>query len=460
MNITFIDQLQQLVGSLNGWITQALHGNTIIAGAVTASVAGSLFFLLRKVPSKLWNRVRRYIFFTYEIEYSQDSSYDRTMISEVAAKFEYELQKHVSNSRPSARLITRKKRLVETLSDGGFFHRYKSAWIWISRGKETGNGPAVKGESTNPKNVRITLSMTALRFHRDKILEMLGDSVKEYIVPGIYQVYASSWGGGAPSVSRTRNFTAIPILAIDHQIKKTVDEAIDNFVRNRAANNAADKLHKLVFMFYGEPGTGKSALAEYVAFRLRASLFCVNAQTSSGSVINLSTIMDTARDNVSEDEIPVVLVDDFDTVWSGLHRRSEDAAKKAIADGAFPMPEDPSLGRLLVSLQSPTEINDCVVVFTTNHLEKIDEAVYRPGRVTVLIEVGRMGPRSIMEYFAAVYEQSWVSAKPIERALRACDVTAYYNQNTNNPQGFINAVMSNTAAADEIFQAKQTEVVS
>jgi hypothetical protein len=456
---SFFDQVQNLVGSVNAWLTQALHGNSIVAGAVTASLAASVFFLLRKTPLQLWNRIKRYVIFTYEIEYRVEN-YGSTMIQDIASKFEYELQRRVSSRRPSARLITRKKRIVETLSDGGFFYRYNRAWMYVSRRQEKGDPKAAA--TTTPAEIRITLSLTALRFNRSKIIDILSESAREYMVPGIYQVHGPSWGGGSPSANRTRNFTSIPILAIDAEVKGRVDAAIDNFLKHRAENNAADRPHKLVFMFYGEPGTGKSALAEYIAYRLRTSLFCINALSTDRAPLNLGGVVECARDNVADAEVPVILVDDFDTFWNGLRKRAP--KRRGDDESVDPIespPEDSAaLGRLLVSLQSPTEINDCVVIFTTNHLEKIDQALYRPGRVNVLLEVGRMKPLSIAEYFEKSYILPWPEKMIIERSLRACDVSSIFSNNEDDPEGFIRAVTSTTEAADEIFNSKAVETIS
>lgn len=464
MSLNFFDQLQVSVGFVNAWITQTLHGNSMVAGAVTASIVGSLFYVLRRLPKKLWNRIERHIFFTYELEFGRRES--SSMINAIAGKFEYELQKRISGKRAYARIVTRHKRLTESLSDGSFFYRYQGAWMYISRTREK----AAPGTATPPRDpsaasLGITLSMKSLRYNRQKILTMLGESAKEYSVPGVYQLKVSSWTGDDPTAIRVRNFTQLPVLAIDDEVKQQIDEAIDNFLAEREHNNALDIPHKLTIMLYGEPGTGKSALGEYVAYRFRTSLFCANAASiSNHHGIGIPDAIRTARDNIIDTEVPVVLFDDIDTIWNGIHKRKVPKVKPKTDDddedeSVIDRSENTGLGRILTALQSPVEINDCVGVFTTNHLEKIDPALYRPGRMTVLIEVGRMKPKSVMEYFEKQYGQQWPEHTPIERALRACDISAFHAANRRNPQGFVNAVTSDKLAADEVFNAKLTTTV-
>lgn len=458
--LELISHLQFIISSLNGWITQTLHGNIIVAGAVTASIAGSLFYILRKLPAHAWMYFKRYTLFTYDIEY--DLRDDKSMINEIALKFEYELQKRVSGKRPSARLTTHKKKLVESLSDGAFYFIYQKAIIRVSRRKEV--HPGEKGNSSN-SSFKITLSLTSLRFHRKIILAMLNESSKEYMVPGVYQMAPSIYMSEGPNARRVRNFTNIPVLAIDDRVKEIIDEAIDNFLANRKYNNANDKSHKLVFLFYGEPGTGKSSLAEYIAFYLKTSLFCVNGSSINGPYgVDISGSVDVARANISDDEIPTILYDDVDTIWEGIRKRSSKV--KNVLPGVSASEEEEefydnkALGRILTALQSPVEVNDCVLMFTTNHLEKIDPAVYRPGRVTVLLEIGRMSPKSIQQYFNMSYGLEWPAHTPIERMLRGCDVSSIYEANVNNPQGFIEAIISNEISTDEAFLQKKENVTT
>lgn len=436
--------IQQLVGGLNGWIANALNGNTLVAGAATASLLASLAYVARGMPRTLWRYLKRHIVFTYYIEYDYDEQ--RTMIQIISEKFEHELQKRVSGKRASARLTTRKKRLTETLADGGFFFWDDNALIWVSRSQENQNK-----ENSKPRRI-VTLSLTTLRFHRQKLLGMLSQSARDYTVPGIYQLVAPSWGGGTPGAYRQRNFTSLPPLAIEQNVKEQIDTLIAEFLRKREAKNRTDTPHKLVFMLYGEPGTGKSALGEYIAFKLKTSLFVINGLSQKGhNDLGLSDSVFAARDNIAEGEIPVIMLDDFDTYMTGLRRReTEDPAEARAARSS----ENVQLGQMLASLQSPVEITDCVIIFTTNHLNKIDPAMYRPGRVSALIEVGRMSPKAIMQYYEQVYGQKWPAHTPIERALRACDVSAFFSVNEDNPEGFVRAITANEISADEAFRSK------
>lgn len=355
--------IQTHVGNLNAWITSALHGNSIVAGAVTASIIGSLFFISKKLPGKFFNFIKSRLFFTYVIEYNEpNTSY---ITDSVAAILEYELQKRVGKRRRSALLTAMNGRLVESLASGNFYHKFDGTYIRISRIKEKASTP--KGDMGQPGSVPHKLNFTVMWYNRQKVLTFISQYAREFSTNGVYRLAGDGRGGDA---TRIRNFTNIPVLAIDKDVKKKIDDAIDLFMNNREQNNLKDKSHKLVFMLYGEPGTGKSILSEYIAFKINSSLFCYSNNPKMAYTSGLSDIIKSVKSNIPIGDIPVVLIDDFDTVWSGINIRNKDKAP-AVSHPMYSM-EDKTLGALLADLQSPVEIRDCVVILTTNHLEVID----------------------------------------------------------------------------------------
>lgn len=435
--------IQTHVGNLNGWITTALHGNSIVAGAATASIIASLFYVLRKVPSYVSILLRKNFLYTYTLEYCPFAN--NTPMTEIAKNFEVLVQNHISKKRNQSAISIVKKKLVESLSYGSFYYHWDTFFVKIDRSIKENSG---KNDSSNEL---IVLTFTTFVWNRYKILAKLSTSAGDYTGNKVFVLNAGY--NGVPEAFVAAPIDTTSVLVMEEGAKRQIDEALDNFLKHRQENNLSGAKHKLVLMLYGEPGTGKSSVGEYIAKKLNTSLFCMNS-TSAGSRMEMTPIskcIGVIKNNISPQEIPLLLCDDFDTIWRCGNRLVPSTTVVGLDNKPAPGYDSADVGMLLTNLQSPTEVRDCVIIFTVNDLSKIDPAIYRPGRVDLLLEIGRMQPKCVKEYFSIRYNAEWPKDVVIERALRGCDISSYYTANKNNPQGFINAVCSGLAE-DEQFQ--------
>lgn len=122
-------------------------------------------------------------------------------------------------------------------------------------------------------------------------------------------------------------------------------------------------------LFKGPPGTGKSSLARAIAESLDLKMY----------VFHLSTMSDQefveAWDSVASRSM--VLFEDFDTVFN--------LRESQTTHGAL------TFECVLNKLSGVGTKNGLVLIVTTNHPEKIDDAlINRPGRIDVVVEVGPM----------------------------------------------------------------------
>merc|ERR1711978_451763 len=61
------------------------------------------------------------------------------------------------------------------------------------------------------------------------------------------------------------------------------------------------------------------------------------------------------------------------------------------------------LSDLLEALDGVLEMNGRMLIMTTNHLEKLDPALIRPGRVDTSLEFKRCNKKAIGEFFEAFF---------------------------------------------------------
>lgn len=163
------------------------------------------------------------------------------------------------------------------------------------------------------------------------------------------------------------------------------------------------------YLLYGPPGTGKSSLSLALAGHFGMRIYIVSLNSISSSEENLSNLFA---------ELPrrcVVLLEDIDT--AGLTNTRETTTPHANPTdngeaGKSNQPEktanSDTLGRLSLSgllniLDGVASQEGRVLIMTTNHLEKLDSALIRPGRVDMTIEFGRADGDIAASIFTAIY---------------------------------------------------------
>lgn len=170
------------------------------------------------------------------------------------------------------------------------------------------------------------------------------------------------------------------------------------------------------YLLYGPPGTGKSSLSLALAGFFKMRIYMVSLSSITASEENLSTLFA---------ELPrrcVVLLEDIDT--AGLtHTREENknqnqnqptGASDEMVPGQLTTGNDnnnnnnQSPGRLSLSgllniLDGVASQEGRVLIMTTNHLEKLDKALIRPGRVDMIVNFGLADREMTAAIFHAIF---------------------------------------------------------
>ncbi|XP_075493054.1 AAA-ATPase At2g18193-like [Primulina tabacum] len=169
-------------------------------------------------------------------------------------------------------------------------------------------------------------------------------------------------------------------LAMDPCLKKSVIEDLDRFVRRRDYYKKVGKAWKRGYLLYGPPGTGKSSLIAAIANYLKFDVYDLElASLYSNSELRRILLSTTNRS--------IIVIEDIDCSVQ-MHER-----------GAEPEGDESSNTKLTLSgvlnfidgLWS-TCGDERIVIFTTNHKEKLDPALLRPGRMDMHIHMGYCTP--------------------------------------------------------------------
>jgi ATP-dependent 26S proteasome regulatory subunit len=157
--------------------------------------------------------------------------------------------------------------------------------------------------------------------------------------------------------------------------------------------------NKLGVLLYGEPGCGKTTTIITLGSYLGRDIFYLNLKSIETNG-ELKMIFDYVNSEHSGGGI--IVLEDIDAMTNIVANRSGqmDISNKTNTNDLVDSDEDTiTLEYLLNLLDGTLTFNDSVVIITTNHLEKLDPAIYRPGRIDNLIEMKKCDHYQISRIF-------------------------------------------------------------
>lgn len=188
-------------------------------------------------------------------------------------------------------------------------------------------------------------------------------------------------------LSNSKSFTNIFIPHKDALLR-----LIDDFKNKRGRFAINGTQWKLGFLLHGPPGTGKTSFIKALANHTKRHIVMVNLQAVRSDE-QFRDIMSTASSNnrrVGMDKIIYVL-EDVDAASKVVHSREEfeeiEEDEDEKNDLALKIVPRLTLAGILNVLDGIIDTPGRVLVMTTNHLEVLDPALVRPGRVNMTIHL-------------------------------------------------------------------------
>lgn len=408
----------------------ALKDNPYFGAGFGLVGVGTALALARKSAQLGMVAFRRHYMITLEVP-SKDKSY-QWLLSWIShhAKHTQHLSVETSYLQHESGRVSTKFDFVP--SPGNHFIWYRKKWIRIERNREK---QMIDLHTGTPWE---SVTFTAVGTNRDIFFNILQEARELALRQQegktiMYTALGSEWRPfGFPR--RRRPLTSV---VLDEGISDKIVQDVKGFIDNPKWYSDRGIPYRRGYLLYGPPGCGKSSFITALAGELEYSICLMSLSDNSLSDDRLNHLLSVAPQQ------SIILLEDVDAAFV-----SRDLAKENPA--AYQGFGRLTFSGLLNALDGVASTEARIVFMTTNHIDRLDPALIRPGRIDVKQFVGHCSGWQLAQMFHRFYPEQPASAAEefagvalgtLEK-ISAAQVQGHFMMHKNDPQAAIKNIHS------------------
>ncbi|KAI9654043.1 MAG: hypothetical protein M1831_005560 [Alyxoria varia] len=250
---------------------------------------------------------------------------------------------------------------------GNHILRYGPAFIAVSRERD-------KGPLDPTGKPFETVKLTTLYAHRHIFQDLFSDAyaLSQSEQEGKTTVY-TSWMTDWRPLGEPKRKRPLESVVLEKGVKERIVEDIQAFIGAREWYLDRGIPYRRGYLLYGQPGTGKSSFIQALAGHLDFNIAMLNLSERGLTDDRLMHLM------INVPPRTVVVLEDADAAFSNRRTQSDDDGYRG-ANVTF--------SGLLNALDGVASAEERIVFLTTNHVERLDKALVRPGRVDMTVHMG------------------------------------------------------------------------
>ncbi|KAK8673243.1 hypothetical protein V6N13_111592 [Hibiscus sabdariffa] len=165
-------------------------------------------------------------------------------------------------------------------------------------------------------------------------------------------------------------------LALDSELKNMIVEDLNRFLRRKEFYRKVGRSWKRGYLLYGPPGTGKSSLVAAMANYLKFDIYDLQLE-------NIKTDSELRKLLLDISNKSILVIEDIDCSVNLPDRPRASGHKRSGQDKQFTLS---GLLNFIDGLWSSCG-DERIIVLTTNHKDRLDPALLRPGRMDLHINM-------------------------------------------------------------------------
>ena len=210
------------------------------------------------------------------------------------------------------------------------------------------------------------------------------------------KVFQNDYGWETDIVISKRSINSVQL---PQKIKENLVSDIKNFLSDdtKKRYKELEIPYTRVYMLYGPPGTGKTTLIQALASEFNKNIANVEFDTEVSDKIFKKILRRVPPDTI-------ICIEDIDCLFED--RKSMDCAKNSL-----------TFSGILNALDGITKLDDKIIIITTNHLTKLDEALKR--RVDYFVKFDFSTKNQVKDIYTRFYgndgfESFWNDIKDLK----------------------------------------------
>jgi chaperone BCS1 len=179
-------------------------------------------------------------------------------------------------------------------------------------------------------------------------------------------------------------------VVLDSNIAETVVNDIKRFMDSSEWYISKGVPYRRGYLLYGPPGTGKTSFVQAVAASLNLSICYLNLSGGNLDDDGLNVLLNNSPMR------SIILLEDIDAIF--VDRTSVQEAQTMARSVTF--------SGLLNALDGVRSQEGRILMMTTNHREKLDPALLRPGRADMHVELNYASEKQMRGLFKKFFPES------------------------------------------------------